>query len=139
MGREGDHEWPIGLSAEGQAPAAAARAALHPAAGPGGRAGHEPHALPLQPRRLGAELGGGIDHQALGRRQTEGGLIGGAHGEMGVGPGRPQVPGGAGQLEQQVMEQRLDRLEQLVLLIAQQVGVPPEAITRLLPPAAPPT
>jgi hypothetical protein len=37
------------------------------------------------------------------------------------------------------MEQRLDRLEQLVLLIAQQVGVPPDAITHLLPPAAPPT
>ena len=31
------------------------------------------------------------------------------------------------------------RLEQLVLLIAQQVAVPPEAIERLLPPAAPPT
>jgi hypothetical protein len=30
-------------------------------------------------------------------------------------------------------------LEQLVLLIAQQVGVAPEAIERLLPPAAPPT
>jgi hypothetical protein len=35
------------------------------------------------------------------------------------------------------VEQRLDRLEQLVLLIAQQVGVPHEAIERLLPPAAP--
>ena len=35
------------------------------------------------------------------------------------------------------LEQRLDRLEQLVLLIAQQVGVPPEAIARLLPPATP--
>jgi hypothetical protein len=30
-------------------------------------------------------------------------------------------------------------LEQLVLLIAQQVGVAPETIARLLPPAAPPT
>ena len=54
------------------------------------------------------------------------------------------APGGkgtakAGATELQAMEQRLDRLEQLVLLIAQQVGVPPEAITRLLPPAAPPT
>lgn len=37
----------------------------------------------------------------------------------------------------QQLEQRLDRLEQLVLLIAQQVGVAPEAIARLLPPAAP--
>jgi hypothetical protein len=30
-------------------------------------------------------------------------------------------------------------LEQLVLLIAQQVGVPQDAIERLLPPAAPPS
>jgi hypothetical protein len=45
----------------------------------------------------------------------------------------------AGTAELQALEQRLVRLEQLVLLIAQQVGVPPDAITRLLPPAAPPT
>ena len=44
-----------------------------------------------------------------------------------------------GTAELQALEQRLDRLEQLVLLIAQQVGVAPEAITRLLPTAAPPT
>ena len=38
------------------------------------------------------------------------------------------------------LEQRLDRLEQLVLLIAQQVGVPPEAIEGLaIPPALPPS
>ena len=37
----------------------------------------------------------------------------------------------------QALEQRLDRLEQLVLLIAQQVGVPPAAIERLLPPTSP--
>jgi hypothetical protein len=37
------------------------------------------------------------------------------------------------------MEQRLVRLEQLVVLIAQQVGVAPDAIARLLPPAAPET
>lgn len=37
----------------------------------------------------------------------------------------------------QAFGQRLDRLEQLVLLIAQQVGVSPEAIERLLPPASP--
>jgi hypothetical protein len=37
----------------------------------------------------------------------------------------------------QAFGQRLDRLEQLVLLIAQQVGVAPEAIERLLPPASP--
>ena len=54
------------------------------------------------------------------------------------------APGGkgaakAGATVLQAMEQRLVRLEQLVLLIAQQVGVPPEAIERLLPPAAPPT
>jgi hypothetical protein len=42
--------------------------------------------------------------------------------------------------EFQDLEQRLDRLEQLVLLIAQQVGVSPEAITQLAaPPALPPT
>jgi hypothetical protein len=42
--------------------------------------------------------------------------------------------------ELQALEQRLDRLEQLVLLIAQQVGVPPEAIGQLVAPAAlPPT
>jgi hypothetical protein len=45
----------------------------------------------------------------------------------------------AGTAELLAFEQRLERLEQLVLLIAQQVGVPPEAIERLLPPAAPPT
>ncbi len=44
-----------------------------------------------------------------------------------------------GTAELQALEQRLVRLEQLVLLIARQVGVPPEAIERLLPPAAPPT
>ena len=43
----------------------------------------------------------------------------------------------AGGAELQALEQRLDRLEQLVLLIAQQVGVPPASIERLLPPAAP--
>ena len=42
--------------------------------------------------------------------------------------------------EFQALEQRLDRLEQLVLLIAQQVGVSPEAITQqAAPPALPPT
>ena len=54
------------------------------------------------------------------------------------------APGGkgaanAGATELKAMEQRLDRMEQLVLLIAQQVGLPPDAIARLLPPAAPPT
>ena len=39
--------------------------------------------------------------------------------------------------ELQQLEQRLDRLEQLVALIAQQVGVPPEAIERLLSYAPP--
>jgi len=42
----------------------------------------------------------------------------------------------AGATELQALEQRLDRLEQLVLLIAEQVGVSPEAIERLLPPAS---
>lgn len=46
----------------------------------------------------------------------------------------------SGAAELQVLEQRLDRLEQLVLLIARQVGVPPEAIAQLaIPPALPPT
>jgi hypothetical protein len=49
--------------------------------------------------------------------------------------GRTTAKAGASDL--QALEQRLDRLEQLVLLIAQQVGVPHEAIERLLPPAAP--
>ncbi len=48
--------------------------------------------------------------------------------------------GKAGGAELQALEQRLIRLEQLVLLIAQQVGVPQEAITQLAaPPALPPT
>lgn len=55
------------------------------------------------------------------------------------GKGTGGTSGKAGTAELQAMEQRLARLEQLVLLIAQQVGVPPEAIERLLPPAAPPT
>jgi len=42
--------------------------------------------------------------------------------------------------ELQALEQRLDRLEQLVLLIAHHVGVPQEAITQLAAaPALPPT
>ena len=101
VGREGDHEQASGHGAEGQVPAATARAALHPTAGPGGRAGHEAHALmpedcgrigrhhadrrdalPLQPRRDGPGLGGGINHQAPLSRQTQGGLIGGGHGEV---------------------------------------------------------
>ncbi|MFN9545878.1 MAG: hypothetical protein ACK6AD_02240 [Cyanobacteriota bacterium] len=45
--------------------------------------------------------------------------------------GRAATKGNAADL--QALEQRLDRLEQLVLLLAQQVGVSPEAIERLLP------
>ena len=53
------------------------------------------------------------------------------------GPGGTGKAGGA---ELQALEQRLVRLEQLVLLIAQQVGVSPEAMTQLAaPPALPPT
>jgi hypothetical protein len=45
-----------------------------------------------------------------------------------------------GAADLQALEQRLDRLEQLMLLIAQQVGVPPAAIARLATPASlPPT
>jgi hypothetical protein len=47
--------------------------------------------------------------------------------------------GKAGTAELQALEQRLVRLEQLVLLIAQQVGVAPEAIERLLLLATPQT
>ena len=48
--------------------------------------------------------------------------------------------GKAGTAELQALEQRLARLEQLVLLIAQQVGVPSAAIAQLTTPAAlPPT
>lgn len=39
--------------------------------------------------------------------------------------------------ELRILEQRLDRLERWMLLIAQQVGVPPEAIEPLLSQAAP--
>lgn len=51
-----------------------------------------------------------------------------------------QTAAKAGAAELRVLEQRLDRLEQLVVLIAQQVGVPREAIAQLAAPAAlPPT
>ena len=56
-----------------------------------------------------------------------------------AGKGSGATGGKAGTAELQALEQRLDRLEQLVLLIAQQVGVPQDAIKRLLPPAAPPS
>jgi len=55
------------------------------------------------------------------------------------GKGTGATGGKAGTAELQALEQRLVRLEQLVLLIAQQVGVPQDAIERLLPPAAPPS
>ncbi|MFN7895258.1 MAG: hypothetical protein ACK5Q6_03730 [Cyanobacteriota bacterium] len=51
-----------------------------------------------------------------------------------------RVTAKAGGAELQALAQRLDRLEQLVLLIAQQVGVPPAAIAQLATPASlPPT
>jgi hypothetical protein len=54
-----------------------------------------------------------------------------------AGGGRPTPKAGPAQL--QAVEQRLDRLEQLVRLIAQKVGVSPEAIAQLAsPPALPP-
>ena len=135
MGRKRDHERACGLSTKRQPPAAAAGAALHTAAGPGGGAGHEPHALmpehrrgigrhhadrwdalPLQPCRDGAGLSGGIDHQALGSGLPQGGLIGGTHEEVGERPGRPQVPRGPGQLEQQglINVQRIDWIGPLI-------------------------
>jgi hypothetical protein len=61
-------------------------------------------------------------------KATKGGATGG------------RVTAKAGGAELQALEQRLDRLEQLVLLIAQQVGVPPAAIAQLATPASlPPT
>ncbi|MEA5422138.1 hypothetical protein VB716_03575 [Synechococcus sp. CCY9201] len=45
----------------------------------------------------------------------------------------------AGAAELQLLEQRLDRVEQLVVLIAQQVGVPPAAIAQVTTPAALPS
>ena len=44
----------------------------------------------------------------------------------------------AGGAELQALEQRLERLEHVVLLIAQQVGVPLEAIAQLATPGSPP-
>ena len=102
MGGKGDHEPPIGLGAEGKPKAATATDALHLAAAAACGAGDEPHALvaehrrrigrhhadrrdalPHQRRRLGAGLGGGIDHQPLGGCQPDGGLIGRLHREVG--------------------------------------------------------
>ena len=51
-----------------------------------------------------------------------------------------KATGNAGGADLEHLEQRLIRLEKLVLLIAQQVGVAPEAIAQLVAPAAlPPT
>ncbi|MEY3462269.1 MAG: hypothetical protein RLZZ468_47 [Cyanobacteriota bacterium] len=56
------------------------------------------------------------------------------------GKGTGATVGKAGIAELQALEQRFARLEQLVLLIAQQVGVPSAAIAQLTTPAAlPPT
>lgn len=49
-----------------------------------------------------------------------------------AGTGTLPASGKAGGAALAQVEQRLDRLEQLVLLIAQQVGVPPQAIAQLL-------
>lgn len=49
-----------------------------------------------------------------------------------------KATGKAGGDDLQHLEQRLDRLELLVLLIAQQVGVPPEAIAQRLAASPPP-
>ena len=55
----------------------------------------------------------------------------------GKGSGKSSGKGSGAALEH--LEQRLDRLEQMPVLVAHHVGVPDEAIKRLLPPAAPPT
>jgi len=139
MGGKGDHEPAIGLRAEGQAKAAAAADALDPLAAGGkraaGGAGHKAHALmaeysgsigwhhadhwdalPKQRRRLGAGLGGGIDHHPLGGCQPDGGLIGRLHWEVGERPGRPQMPAGPRQLKQQglIDAPRIDRIRPLI-------------------------
>lgn len=49
-----------------------------------------------------------------------------------------KATGKVGGADLQQLEQRLDRLELLVLLIAQQVGVPPEAIAQRLAASSPP-
>ena len=138
MGRKGDHKRPIGLGAEGKAKAAAAADALDLAAAfppATGGAGHEAHALIAEHRRSigwhhadrrdalalqrcshGAGLGGGIHHQPLGGRLGHGGLILRAHREVGERPGRPQMPGGPSQLEQQglIDAQRIGRIWPLI-------------------------
>jgi len=61
-------------------------------------------------------------------------------GKAGRATGTLAASGKAGGAALAQVEQRLDRLEQLVLLIAQQVGVPPAAIARSARPASlPPT
>jgi hypothetical protein len=52
-----------------------------------------------------------------------------------VGARKPGTKAAAAEL--QALEQRLDRLERLVVLIAHHLGVPHEAIERLLPAASP--
>jgi hypothetical protein len=89
MVRESYHEAAACPDAEGHPPAAAAEVALHPDAGPGGRAGHEPQAmvsehrgrigrhvtdrrdaLPLQHCCDGAGLSGGNYYQPSGSELT---------------------------------------------------------------------
>ena len=68
---------------------------------------------------------------ALPVKATKGGKASGKLAASGRSNGKASGP------ELQHLEQRLDRLEQLVALIAQQVEVPPQAIERLLPSAPP--
>ncbi len=83
-----------------------------------------------KPKQIDALLShpdGPLPRSALPVRVSKGGTTGG------------RVTDKVGAAGLQALEQRLDRLEQLVLLIAQQVGVPPEAIKRLPLPAVPET
>lgn len=139
MGGKGDHKLSTGLRAEGQAKPATTVDALDPLAAGGkraaGRTSNKAHALmaeysgsigwhnadhwdalPKQRRRLGAGLGGGIDHHPLGGCQPDGGLIGRLHWEVGERPGRPQMTAGPRQLEQQglIDTQRIDRIRPLI-------------------------
>lgn len=138
MGREGDHERPITLGAEGDPIAAAAADALDPATAfspATGGAGHKAHALmaahrrrigrhladrraalALQPCCNGAGLGEGIDHQPLGSSLPHGGLILWAHREVSVGPSHPEMPRCPSQLEHQglIDAQRISRIGPLI-------------------------
>ncbi len=67
---------------------------------------------------------------ALPVKAAKGGRASGKLAASGRSDGKASVKASGPQLQH--LEHRLDRLEQLVVLIAQQVGVPPQAIAQLL-------